>query len=90
VIKRLKQHPDVFAMGLVWSTPDPSQQEIVDMLNVVAPEIQLGQIFAPHECKTRHVLRGMICYYGKHYDAYFYSQSRKTWMVFDDITVKSV
>jgi ubiquitin C-terminal hydrolase len=36
------------------------------------------------------VLRGMICYYGKHYDAYYYCSNRHQWLVFDDATVKSV
>jgi len=35
-------------------------------------------------------LRGMICYYGKHYTAYFYIPSLQRWYVFDDITVRPV
>ncbi len=30
----------------------------------------------------------MICYYGKHYNAYF--KRGGEWMVFDDVTVKKV
>ena len=90
VTKELHQHPEVFAMGLVWSTPDPTQQEIVNLLRTISTQIDLSRIFGPHVTRSRHLLRGMICYYGKHYDAYFYSRSRKSWMVFDDITVKSI
>jgi len=32
----------------------------------------------------------MICYYGKHYDCYFYSAERGQWLVFDDRIVKKV
>lgn len=32
----------------------------------------------------------MICYYGLHYDCYFYSPQRKQWLVFDDRVVKEV
>jgi len=28
---------------------------------------------------TNFVFRGMICYYGRHYWAYFYSESFDTW-----------
>jgi hypothetical protein len=44
--------------------------------------------FAPFQFTYR--LKGMICYYGLHYDCYFYSPQRKQWLVFDDRVVKEV
>jgi len=32
----------------------------------------------------------MICYYGKHYIAFFFNSARKQWFYFDDSTVKMV
>eukprot|EP01118_Nematostelium_gracile_P009984 TRINITY_DN3392_c0_g1_i2.p1 TRINITY_DN3392_c0_g1~~TRINITY_DN3392_c0_g1_i2.p1 ORF type:complete len:233 (-),score=47.01 TRINITY_DN3392_c0_g1_i2:2-700(-) len=32
----------------------------------------------------------MICYYGKHYSAYFYNAKTSQWYVFDDTTVKAL
>ena len=32
----------------------------------------------------------MICYYGKHYIAFFYNHIRKQWFYFDDSNVKAV
>ena len=39
---------------------------------------------------TNFVLRGMICYYGKHYWAYFYSESFDTWLQFDDQNLRKI
>lgn len=40
--------------------------------------------------KCNYRLRGMICYYGLHYVAFFYNRKRSEWIVFDDSTVKPV
>ena len=34
-------------------------------------------------------LRGLVCYYGKHYNTYIKSV-KGNWLVFDDVTVKKV
>lgn len=39
---------------------------------------------------TPYQLRGMICYYGKHYDVYLKNDKTNSWWVFDDATVKEV
>jgi ubiquitin C-terminal hydrolase len=40
--------------------------------------------------KTMFVLRGMICYYGRHYWAYFYSEQHDVWFQFNDETLRKV
>lgn len=35
-------------------------------------------------------LRGMICFYGNHYDAYFFNEDIEKWIVFDDALVNEV
>ena len=41
------------------------------------------------EKKTAYRLQGMVCYYMKHYNAFFKLKNR-VWVVFDDVTVKKV
>jgi hypothetical protein len=45
VRKVLLQQPQVFAVGLVWPTPNPTAYEIVDMLSVISQQIRLSNIF---------------------------------------------
>lgn len=65
------------------------------MLHMVDLQIDLLKVFSevdsPSKLSTKSSLynfRGMICYYGKHYTAYFKSQASGQWFVFDDVTVK--
>jgi len=37
-----------------------------------------------------YFLKGMICYYGRHYNAYFQDENTLCWRVFDDATVKEI
>eukprot|EP01116_Phalansterium_solitarium_P004321 TRINITY_DN15304_c0_g1_i1.p1 TRINITY_DN15304_c0_g1~~TRINITY_DN15304_c0_g1_i1.p1 ORF type:complete len:367 (-),score=73.39 TRINITY_DN15304_c0_g1_i1:227-1327(-) len=85
--------PQVFTVGLVWATAEPTREEIVPVLTLVSEQIDLSYIFdIPAECqsRSRYRLRGMVCYYGKHYDAYFYDDAKRVWWVFDDATVHQV
>jgi len=36
----------------------------------------------------RHVFRGAVCYYGRHYVAYFFSWAMQKWVLFDDSRVR--
>jgi len=61
----------------------------------VTPEIVLSQSPKDYQPPMKNIgnnykLRGMICYYQKHYDAYFFNTLKKKWYVFDDATVKEV
>jgi len=50
-------------------------------------------LFDPDDENLTHCfyrLRGMICYYGQHYNAYINSFESGQWFVFDDITVNPV
>ena len=86
---RVKQYllnvPYVLALGLVWETPDPSVNEIHQLLSLVRDKISLQSMFGMDDGYEKGSLpfrlRGMICYYGKHYACYFYSESRKKWLV---------
>lgn len=94
VTRQLMHIPEVLALGLVWPTSNPSPEEIISTLRIVQMQIELQNLFEFHpsieNSRTPYVLRGMICYYGKHYDAYYYCSTRHSWLVFDDATVKAV
>eukprot|EP01087_Luapelamoeba_hula_P015919 TRINITY_DN4823_c0_g1_i1.p1 TRINITY_DN4823_c0_g1~~TRINITY_DN4823_c0_g1_i1.p1 ORF type:complete len:863 (-),score=74.65 TRINITY_DN4823_c0_g1_i1:81-2669(-) len=88
VYKCLLQQPEVFTIGLVWVTPNPSTEEIYDTLSVISQRIRLSDIFEGVPVQFTYRLKGMICYYGLHYDCYFYNHQKKQWFVFDDTIVK--
>ncbi|ELR23613.1 ubiquitin carboxyl-terminal hydrolase, partial [Acanthamoeba castellanii str. Neff] len=68
----------------------PSPAVIVDVLSSISTTLVLDRVFNGGASPRRYRLKGMICYYGKHYDAYFYNPQRGRWVVFDDATVKEV
>jgi len=90
----LTSFPPAFAVNLAWDSPQPTLGEIRTMFKMLSPTLDLSDIFKipSHlgETAPKYRLKGMICYYGKHYNAYFYNESRKIWFLFDDETVKPV
>lgn len=89
--------PEIFTVSIVWDSADPSVSEVESILNMISWQIDLGNIFhLDSKYSTKfgssclYRLRGMICYYGKHYTAYFYSVKNQQWFVFDDSTVKPI
>lgn len=92
--------PEVFPVSIVWDSADPQLSDIQTVLNMISLDIDLGNIFNLDYCwfgngetgisSCLYRLRGMICYYGKHYICFFYNYKTKAWFVFDDVTVKPV
>lgn len=90
IVKRTIQNlPEVLSLGLVWDTPDPSVPQIQSTFSLFPSEIDMGAVFQNNEYAPAD-LRGMICYWGKHYNSYFYSKVYNQWFVFDDSTVRRV
>jgi hypothetical protein len=81
--------PQIFAIGLVWSTPFASFDKISTLLKSIRLEINLNNIYT-YADKWSYKFWGMICYYGAHYCCYFYKHSIKRWVMFDDANVKEV
>jgi len=97
VVNQVNRHllnvPSVLAFGLVWSSSSPSLNDIMDTLEIIQQEVKLKDLFnvsEENQCKASYRFRGMICYYGKHYNAYFFNETISQWIVFDDATVKEV
>jgi hypothetical protein len=84
----LFNQPKVFTIGLAWDTACPSIQDIDSILDIIDEDVDIKQMFEGPIPNSKYKLKGMICYYGKHYDAYFRNGSY--WWVFDDATVKEV
>jgi len=89
----LTSQPEVFSVSIAWDSPDPPISDIQTVLRMIDMSIDIGNIFAFDGTKKPsfyYRLRGMICYYGKHYIAFFFNYARKQWFYFDDSTVKMV
>jgi len=89
----LISRPEVFTISIAWDTADPQISDIQTILKMITMSIDIGNIFnydGPTQPSYWYRLRGMICYYGKHYIAFFYNYNRKQWFYFDDSTVKMV
>lgn len=114
----LRKAPEVFALGLVWDSPNSTTEDITELIDMISLRIDLSNVFSMKNVRPRdavpflylilysfvffsfHLLsfqrahtykfRGMICYYGLHYIAYFYNCDLKQWFSFDDANVKEV
>ena len=86
--------PEVITLGLVWTSTSPSVDEIEETLNIIQPELELDELYEIVDIQKqkdkRYKFRGMICFYGRHYNAYFFNDSIEKWIIFDDATVKKV
>eukprot|EP01117_Protostelium_nocturnum_P016472 TRINITY_DN6514_c0_g1_i3.p1 TRINITY_DN6514_c0_g1~~TRINITY_DN6514_c0_g1_i3.p1 ORF type:complete len:512 (+),score=143.35 TRINITY_DN6514_c0_g1_i3:636-2171(+) len=82
--------PRVLTLGFVWDTSEPTLDVIFDLLMLISPQLELKEMFDSCPEGGTFVFRGMVCYYGKHYNAYFKNRHTEEWIVFDDTTVKKV
>jgi len=82
--------PKVFTIGLVWESPHPLSDEIKKQFKLIQKRINLRHLFQDSGIDAPYKLKGMICYYGKHYNAYFYNEMKQIWCLFDDAMVKEV
>lgn len=84
--------PPVFTVSIVWDSAEPVLAEIKTSLEMLSKEIDLSYVFSlpnkPPCCTYR--LKGMICYYGKHYVAIFNNFDTSEWYMFDDSNVKLI
>lgn len=85
----------MLTLGLIWDTATPSRFDIQMFSGMVQSHLDLRSMF--QQTMDDHlprdhmmVLRGMVCFYGRHYVAFQFSNRTKQWMMFDDTTVKTV
>ena len=108
--KTLRTRPAVLALGLAWpsSTPATStSRTLVDALELMLDVNQLfpcrasaaaaAEVEGAEEEEELYVLRGIVCFYGRHYILFFMDRdkhhpdhSTKRWWFFDDSVVRPV
>ena len=91
----LKPWPKVFALCIAWADPNPPVSDVTALLSAMEMELDIGKVFdedpaSSAEKGKRYKLRGIICYYLKHYAAYFYNDKEGVWFSFDDVSVQEV
>jgi hypothetical protein len=96
----LTRRPHTFAVSLVWPTSTPTRDSIWLVISSIQPQMYMEQIFKTDQMPTNpeevgindncepYYFRGLICYYGMHYVAFFYCWARKKWVLFDDTRVQ--
>lgn len=87
--------PILVTIGLVWESEKPKIQTISDVLHAIDTNICLCHLYrsvsdTEWASSAVHHLVGMICFYGRHYSAFFYHSRYQIWLYFDDATVKEI
>ena len=86
--------PSIVTLGLNWTTGVPDRALVAALLQCIDPFIDPHALFDARDetCETGRVGRlcGMICYYGRHYVACFWSDAQGQWLTFDDVDVRPV
>ncbi|XP_055330238.1 inactive ubiquitin carboxyl-terminal hydrolase 54-like [Paramacrobiotus metropolitanus] len=96
LLKRtLTNQPDIVTIGLAWDSEKSKTQTISHVLDTIDANICLCHVYHDvHDTQWAasvvHHLVGMVCFYGRHYSAFFYHAPYQTWMHFDDATVQTV
>ncbi|XP_013386619.1 uncharacterized protein LOC106156068 isoform X1 [Lingula anatina] len=88
--KNLINCPDVVSIGLIWDSDRPDSDHITQVNRCIGKNIVLYHLF--HLADTRAStleLRGVVCYYGKHYSTFFFTK-KGIWIYFDDATVREI
>eukprot|EP00667_Euglena_gracilis_P003065 EG_transcript_3071 len=92
--KHMCNLPPIFACVLAWAGEQSTREALQRVTGGIGETLQLGDVFrlvaedgkSPHP----HVLRGMICFYGRHYMAYFWNRIQARWVFIDDSSVRPV
>ena len=87
----LLTQPIVFTLMLAWNVGMP-REEIQEVWGALPPELLLEDFVRVPEGAGGAVygLRGVVCWYGKHYVAFFESEVGERWLMFDDRRVSHV
>jgi len=87
--------PEVFALQCVWSSPETERADIEALLRTIPQELHVDQFLSVQgsgqdKQAYSYRFRGMICYYGRHYMAIFYSSAFQSFVMFDDKRVSNL
>lgn len=86
--------PDIVSVGVNWDSDEPSTERIVDLLETLSTTVKLQDMFdTVLDKKAQRIeyhLSSLVCYYGKHYSAFFYNRKHAKWVSIDDTSVSDV
>lgn len=97
--RQIHRFPMVFAMSVLWATTAATKDQVRTLLSNFGDRVDLAKCFDAAGpavrfknggIRTTYRLRGLVCYYGRHYVALFYSTAHKMWLLFDDSRVIEV
>ena len=90
-------------MGVSWHSHSPPRAAVRGVVGLIAPELDFARLFdaveldgraenggAAAAAPMRARLQGVLCYFGWHYVAFFYSAAERLWVSFDDSAVRPV
>ncbi|ETV83195.1 hypothetical protein, variant [Aphanomyces astaci] len=97
----IHRFPPVFAMSLLWSSNSPPKEDIQALLSTISDTLDLSEAFqvdgeaakmtqVMHGIRCQYRFKGFVCYYGKHYFAFFFSTAHQRWLLFDDNKVTDI
>ncbi|ETW02651.1 hypothetical protein H310_06110 [Aphanomyces invadans] len=97
----IHRFPPVFAMSLLWSSNSPPKEDIQTLLSTISDTLDLSEAFSVdgeaakmaqvlHGIRAQYRFKGFVCYYGKHYFAFFFSTAHQLWLLFDDNKVTDI
>lgn len=98
----LKNYPEVFTLGISWESGNESPENIKRVVDSMDEVLNLATVFSHVSAKaSRHGkfhpnlekrcrMRGMICYYGRHFCSFMREGNTENWLVLDDTMVKPV
>ncbi|KAK7500923.1 hypothetical protein BaRGS_00007803 [Batillaria attramentaria] len=86
--------PDVVSIGLVWDSDHPSIETTTEVAGALGTAILLQDMYHRVMQDVRILPRlqlvAVVCYYGKHYSTFVFHSKLRTWIYFDDATVREI
>lgn len=98
----LLRQPDVFALALVWESPQVGMDALRSTLEAVGATVDISLVYqcadsssvsqqqSSHSLSAAYELRCVVCYCGHHYTAFAFSQELSLWLLFDDEAITLV
>jgi len=82
--------PEVLSIEIVWTSGNPTVDYIYEVMSLIDSSLNVQDMFDSVVQQGTYTFRGMIAYYGLHYNAYFRNPKNDEWLVFDDSRVSKV
>jgi len=95
--KYLMKRPPIMSLCFSWPSVYVKEDVVEAFIKLLPLEIDVKEIFDNESTSMKHVIRGIVCFYGCHYVLLFMSRdkkepdfSNKIWYKFDDTRVTKI